>query len=113
MCANRTDVFELLAQRHAVVRPALGADESKPILRPVTDEVLHEPVQHGSVSRENRSRQWWTGRRSQCYQHTHTHIHSAHFTAAHTCSQPFVGTTRVSWYQKGKTNLDFYRSKRQ
>ena len=90
MCANRTDVFELLTQRHAVVRPALGADESKPILRPVTDEVLHEPVQHGSVSRENRSRQWWTGRRSQCYQHTHTHTHSVHFTAAHTCSRPFV-----------------------
>ena len=88
MCANRTDVFELLAQRHAVVRPALGADESKPILRPVTDEVLHEPVQHGSVSRENRSRQWWTGRRSQCYQHTHTHTHS--LSPLHCCTHMFT-----------------------
>jgi len=30
---------------------------------------------------------------------THTHTH--------TFNGPFSGTTRVSWYQKGKTNLDF------
>jgi len=29
--------------------------------------------------------------------HTHTHLFNV----------PFSGTTRVSWYQKGKTNLDF------
>ena len=33
------------------------------------------------------------------YQHTHTHTH--------TFSGPLSGTTRVSRYQKGKTNLDF------
>ena len=32
---------------------------------------------------------------------THTHTHT------HTFNGPFSGTTRVSWYQKGKTNLDF------
>ena len=31
--------------------------------------------------------------------HTHTH--------AHPFNGPFSRTTRVSWYQKGKTNLDF------
>jgi len=31
--------------------------------------------------------------------HTHTHTHSF--------NGPFSGTTRLSWYQKGKTNLDF------
>jgi len=31
--------------------------------------------------------------------HTHTHTHSF--------NGPFSGTTHVSWYQKGKTNLDF------
>ena len=30
---------------------------------------------------------------------THTHTHPF--------NGPFSGTTRVSWYQKGKTNLDF------
>ena len=30
---------------------------------------------------------------------THTHIHPF--------NSPFSGTTRVSWYQKGKTDLDF------
>ena len=30
---------------------------------------------------------------------THTHTHTFH--------GPFSGTTRVSWNQKGKTNLDF------
>jgi len=30
-------------------------------------------------------------------QHTHTHPFNG----------PFSGTTQVSWYQKGKTNLDF------
>jgi len=33
----------------------------------------------------------------QCYTHTHTHPFNC----------PFSGTTRVSQYQKGKTNLDF------
>ena len=32
-------------------------------------------------------------------QHTHTHTHPF--------NDPFSGTTRVSWYQKGKTSLDF------
>ena len=29
------------------------------------------------------------------------------FTHTHPFNGPFSGTTRVSWYQKGKTNLDF------
>jgi len=33
--------------------------------------------------------------------HTHTHTHT------HLFNGPFSGTTRVSRYQKGKTNLDF------
>ena len=33
--------------------------------------------------------------------HPHTHTHT------HTFNGPFSGTTRVSRYQKGKTNLDF------
>ena len=33
--------------------------------------------------------------------HTHTHTHT------HPFNGPFYGTTRVSQYQKGKTNLDF------
>jgi len=33
--------------------------------------------------------------------HTHTHTHT------HTFNGPFSGTTQVSRYQKGKTNLDF------
>ena len=39
--------------------------------------------------------------------HTHTHTHT--HTHAQTCpfNGPLSGTTRVSWYQKGKTNLDF------
>jgi len=32
-----------------------------------------------------------------CYTHTHTHPFNG----------PFSGTIRVSWYQKGKSNLDF------
>ena len=35
----------------------------------------------------------------QCYLVIDTH--------AHPFSSPFSGTTRVSWYQKGKTDLDF------
>ena len=33
--------------------------------------------------------------------HTHTHTHT------HPFNGPLSGTTRVSQYQKGKTNLDF------
>ena len=35
--------------------------------------------------------------------HTHTHTH----TRARAFNGPFSGTTQVSRYQKGKTNLDF------
>jgi len=40
------------------------------------------------------------------------HVHIISYTShTHTCTHPFngpfSGTTRVSWYQKGKTNLDF------
>jgi len=50
--------------------------------------------------------------------HTHTHTHACtnartHArTHTHPFNGPFSGTTRVSRYQKGKTNLDF-TSKRQ
>jgi len=37
------------------------------------------------------------------------HIH----THTHTFNGPFSGTTRVSRYQKGNTNLDFTEAKRQ
>jgi len=41
-----------------------------------------------------------------------SHVHIISYTShTHTCTHPFngpsSGTTRVSWYQKGKTNLDF------
>ena len=37
------------------------------------------------------------------------HLHT--YTHTHTFNSPFTGTTRVSWYQKGKTNLDFTEAK--
>ena len=45
-----------------------------------------------------------TGRRelgAKSHTHARTHTHT------HTFNGPFSGTTRVSRYQKGKTNLDF------
>jgi len=36
---------------------------------------------------------------------THTHTHTP--THTHPFNGHLSGTTRVSWYQKGKTNLDF------
>ena len=39
--------------------------------------------------------------RQQVRSNTHTHIHT------HPFNGPLSGTTRVSWYQKGITNLDF------
>ena len=38
-----------------------------------------------------------------CMEHTHTHTH--------TFNGPLSGTTRVSRYQKGKTNLDFIEAR--
>jgi len=35
--------------------------------------------------------------------HTHTHIH--------TFNGLFFGTTQATWYQKGKTNLDFTKAR--
>ena len=39
--------------------------------------------------------------RARARAHTHTHTHT------HMFNGPFSGTTQVSRYQKGKTNLDF------
>ena len=39
--------------------------------------------------------------------HVHICQHNATHTHTHTFKGPFSGTTRVSRYQKGKTNLDF------
>ena len=39
--------------------------------------------------------------------HSATHTHAHTHTHTHTFNGPFSGTTQVSRYQKGKTNLDF------
>ena len=62
---------------------------------------------------------WWSriaGRRGRnvhtMIQSLHTTVNSIHYrnnthTHTHTFNGPFSGTTQVSRYQKGKTNLDF------
>ena len=42
-----------------------------------------------------------THARTHARTHTHTHTHT------HPFNSPLSGTTQVSWYQIGKTNLDF------
>ena len=41
------------------------------------------------------------------YTRTHAHMHTHRHTHTHPFNGPFSGTTQVSRYQKGKTNLDF------
>ena len=47
--------------------------------------------------------------------HTHTHARAHTHTRTHTHTHtrtfngPLSGNTRVSWYQKGKTNLDLLK----
>jgi len=42
---------------------------------------------------------------------THTHAHARTRTRTRPFNGTFSGTTRVSRYQKGKTNLDFTEAK--
>ena len=42
-----------------------------------------------------------------CLPHTHAHTHTHPHAHTHTFNSPLSGTTWASWYQKGKTNLDF------
>ena len=46
---------------------------------------------------------WHNTTRTHACTRTHTHTHSH----THPFNGPFSGTTQVSQYQKGKTNLDF------
>ena len=70
--------------------------------------VAEEPL----VCAANRS---WVGRRPHCQRNTHDTLHHRHLncrisethTHSHTFNGPFSWTTRVSRYQKGKTDLDF------
>jgi len=41
------------------------------------------------------------------YLRNHTTHVLGHYTHTHSFNGPFSGTTQVSWYQKGKSNLDF------
>ena len=43
--------------------------------------------------------------------HTHAHTHTCTHTYTHPFNGPFSGTTQLSRYQKGKTNLDFTEAK--
>ena len=42
-----------------------------------------------------------------CVSNMHTHTHTRAHAHTHQFNGPFSGTTRVSRYQNGKTNLDF------
>jgi len=44
-----------------------------------------------------------------CHPCTASHLKRTH-TKTHPFNGPLYGTTRVSWYQKGKTNLDLTTS---
>ncbi len=44
-----TDELELLAQRHAVVRLALAADERAAVLGAVPDQQLHQPLRRRAL----------------------------------------------------------------
>jgi len=48
-----------------------------------------------------------THARTHTHTHARTHTHTHARTHTHTFNGPLTRTTRVSWYQKGKTNLDF------
>ena len=48
-----------------------------------------------------------THARTHACTHRHAHTHTQACTHTHMFNGPFSGTTRVSRYQKGKTNLDF------
>jgi len=57
----------------------------------------HTPNNDNSLQSNNTSQQWHIVTTYGAHTHTHTHSFNGHFS----------GTTHVSRYQKGKTNLDF------
>jgi len=56
---------------------------------------------HRTLPAENALKTNYVHARARTHARTHTHTHT------HTCNGPLSRTARVSWYQKGKTNLDF------
>ena len=60
----------------------------------LSEQVEKEPTNH-------------THTRTRTHTRTHTHAHAHARTRARALNGPLSGTTRVSRYQKGKTNLDF------
>ena len=71
--------------------------KSAPRSTQITTPAPHHSVFTGCMPflLPNQQRQSTEGQK----QHTHTHTHPF--------NSPFSDTTQVSWYQKGKTNLDF------
>ena len=67
-----------------------------------TGKVVQKPRLFALQSVQRATRQSQRLRLSRAVKsHTHTHTHT------HPFNGPFSGTTKVSRYQKGKTNLDF------
>jgi len=48
-----------------------------------------------------------TAQHTRTHAHTHARTHARTHTHTHTFNGPLSGTTRVSQYQEGNTNLDF------
>jgi len=76
-----------------------SASHSRQITMPAPHHSLFYRLDALPVAQPTASKHW---RLPDCV-HTHTHPFNG----------PFSGTTRVSRYQKGKTNLDFTEAKRQ
>jgi len=70
----------------------------QPTVRPVTS-LAHVNTAQLSSNSVSLSQNTMTTNGMMITTHTHTHIRLM--------ASPLSGTTRVSWYQKGKTNLDF------
>ena len=79
----------------------------------------HTAVKHkawiwGTGSRYVARWQWILIMRARAHTHTracaHTHTHTHIHTHTHPFNGPLSGTTRVGWYQKGKTKSVFYWS---
>jgi len=70
----------------------------QPTVQPVTS-LAHVNTAQLSSNSVSLSQNTMTTNGMMITTHTHTHIRLM--------ASPLSGTTRVSWYQKGKTNLDF------
>jgi len=91
-------IIHRVAQKVAQVKITISMATTQDRMKQISPKMFLDPQRQGARLR---------GIHTHTHTRTHARTHAHKHTHTHTFNGPLSGTTQVSRYQKGKTNLDF------